>query len=339
MISASSGSATRQLARNSRTSSSDDDEDGDEHDGQEFGECHLGSLMVSVGATSTVRPPRLPTTRTWVCLGIVGVLSAARARKRSVPCRTSIMHLAEVARGDVGSDSRELADDVETHAPSHAAQCDFNRGLHRSPNLSEGGQILANRTIGPWLDRMGWPDHSGCDAQVALRTIEGGPVASQRFRRGARQPMAGGSAILLAVVLAACGSSNVVPTPNALGRGRGREPVGESGTESQPQRHRRRRPRPPLPDGNALTDPKPDACPARWRSTTAPARPAAEPSTVQFDADKYFAGYLDYRRRARPSPASRRAGCSPRSPAANGTKSDMSIYVGHRRDRRQGHGA
>src|SRR4029079_16949879 len=65
----------------------------DSDDGQEELQlrAHSESLMPSVGETSTVRPPRLPTTSTWVCFGMMASRSAARARKRSVPWRTSII--------------------------------------------------------------------------------------------------------------------------------------------------------------------------------------------------------------------------------------------------------
>ncbi len=66
------------------------DEDDEPHHCQRRLEVtHRGSLTVSVGSTSTVRPPRLPTTRTWACFLIVASGSDAAARNRSVPCRTS----------------------------------------------------------------------------------------------------------------------------------------------------------------------------------------------------------------------------------------------------------
>src|SRR5262249_21339915 len=68
---------------------SDDRENDDEQDDERFAHGGVYSLRVLVGATSTVRPPRLAVTSTWVCLRIVASPSAARARKRSVPCRTS----------------------------------------------------------------------------------------------------------------------------------------------------------------------------------------------------------------------------------------------------------
>ena len=60
------------------------------------------------------------------------------------------------------------------------------------------------------VDRVRPSDHSGCDAQVAL-TIEGGQVARHTRQRGARRVTAGWI-LLLTVVLAACGSANVVPS-------------------------------------------------------------------------------------------------------------------------------
>src|SRR5674476_464362 len=99
--------------------------DGDENDaGRDTGvQGHLGSLIASVGETSTVRPPRLPTTSTWVYLGIVASLSAPRARNLSVPCRTSIITsprcpgvISAVTRASLPTTSRLMP-------PSRAVQC------------------------------------------------------------------------------------------------------------------------------------------------------------------------------------------------------------------------
>jgi hypothetical protein len=70
---------------------------------------------VSVGSTSTVRPPRLPTTITWVCLRIVSAESLARARNRSVPLTDLDEDLTQVTRRDVRGDPPQLPDDVERH--------------------------------------------------------------------------------------------------------------------------------------------------------------------------------------------------------------------------------
>ena len=92
------------------------DDDGDQDDRRSV--VIVGNLIVSVGATSTVRPPRLPTTRTWVCLRMVAVLVGGAGQEALGACADLDHHLAEVARGDVGGHSRELADHVYRHRPS-----------------------------------------------------------------------------------------------------------------------------------------------------------------------------------------------------------------------------
>ena len=90
--------------------------------------------MVSVGATSTVRPPRLPTTRTWECLVIVDVLSDAQARNRSVPARTSMSTSPRCPGVMSAVTRRQLADHVDGHSCSSFSANDHTRvgGLESS---------------------------------------------------------------------------------------------------------------------------------------------------------------------------------------------------------------